>query len=90
MPTAGTGVKSSLLGTIKSGGKTIVTYNHWPLYTFIQDTAAGMAKGQALSGFGGPWYVLSPAGQVVKTAPASSKSSSTTTPSGSSGGATAY
>jgi predicted lipoprotein with Yx(FWY)xxD motif len=83
-PKAGSGVKSSLLGTIKDGSSTVVTYNHWPLYTFVDDTKAGEAKGQGVSGFGGPWYAISPAGSVVKT---STKSSA---PSGSTGGATAY
>jgi predicted lipoprotein with Yx(FWY)xxD motif len=88
-PVAGSGVKSSLLGTITSGGKTIATYDHWPLYTFVEDTAAGTAKGQAVSGFGGPWYVINPAGTVVKTSPTSS-SGKKKAPSGSTGGSTAY
>ena len=54
--TAGSGVKSSLLGTVKGGaGKTEVTYHGWPLYTFIGDSSAGEAKGQGLTNFGGTW-----------------------------------
>jgi len=35
-----------------------VTYNDMPLYYFIQDTAAGDAKGQNSKGFGGNWQVI--------------------------------
>jgi predicted lipoprotein with Yx(FWY)xxD motif len=66
-PTAGGAAKTSLLGTDKnpSGGK-VVTYNHWPLYTYSGDSAAGQAKGWNLNLNGGKWYVISPAGKVVK------------------------
>ena len=78
---AGSGVKASLLGTVKGAtGQMEVTYNGWPLYTFIGDSAAGQAKGQGLTNFGGTWYVLNTAGSPV-TAKASAAHSS-----GSSGG----
>lgn len=62
--------KASLLGSDPDpqGGR-VVTYNHWPLYTYITDTSAGTAKGQALKLNGGLWYVLSPAGKVIRTKP---------------------
>jgi predicted lipoprotein with Yx(FWY)xxD motif len=47
------------------GGK-VVTYNHWPLYTYIGDSKPGQASGQALNLNGGLWYVLSPSGAVIK------------------------
>lgn len=61
-------VKAALLGSDRdpAGGR-VVTYNKWPLYTYIGDTAAGQAKGQALNLNGGLWYVLSPSGKVIKT-----------------------
>jgi predicted lipoprotein with Yx(FWY)xxD motif len=60
--------KAALLGSDRnpSGGR-VVTYNKWPLYTYIGDTAPGQAKGQALNLNGGLWYVLSPTGKVIKT-----------------------
>ena len=65
-PVAGTGVKKSLLGTIKrSNGKKQVTYNGHPLYRFVQDTKAGQTKGQGTDFFGGEWYVVSPAGKKI-------------------------
>jgi predicted lipoprotein with Yx(FWY)xxD motif len=78
---AGSGVQSSLLGTVKdASGKTEVTYNHWPLYTFSGDSGPGAAKGQGLTSFGGTWYVLNGSGNPVTS------SSSGTTSSGSGNG----
>jgi predicted lipoprotein with Yx(FWY)xxD motif len=63
-------VKQSLLGSDPdpAGGR-VITYAGWPLYTFVSDTAPGAATGQALNINGGLWYVLSPAGQVIKAKP---------------------
>ena len=62
-------VKASLLGSVANpnpGGGQVVTYNKWPLYTYVPDTAKGDHDGQALNVNGGLWYVLSPAGAVIK------------------------
>jgi predicted lipoprotein with Yx(FWY)xxD motif len=69
-PTAGGAARKGLLGTDPnpSGGR-VVTYNRWPLYTYILDKKPGQAKGQATNLNGGLWYVLSPAGKVIKTKP---------------------
>lgn len=84
---AGSGVKSSLLGTVKGAdGKMEVTYNGWPLYTFIGDSSAGQAKGQALTNFGGTWYVLNTAGDPVTAKATSAGSGSGSSPSSGSGG----
>jgi predicted lipoprotein with Yx(FWY)xxD motif len=69
-PVAAGKAKSSLLGIDPNpAGGRVVTYNHWPLYTYITDTAPGQAKGQALNLNGGLWYVLNPSGQVIRTKP---------------------
>jgi predicted lipoprotein with Yx(FWY)xxD motif len=61
-------VKKSLLRSDKdAAGGYVVTYNGWPLYTYVSDTSAGEANGQALNLNGGLWYVLSPSGKVIKT-----------------------
>jgi predicted lipoprotein with Yx(FWY)xxD motif len=66
-PIASAGVKASLLGTTRrANGRLQVTYNHHPLYTFVQDTRKGLTKGQGLDFFGGEWYVLSPAGAKIE------------------------
>ena len=77
--TAGSGVQSSLLGTVKdASGNLEVTYNGWPLFTFSGDSGPGVAKGEGISNFGGTWYVLSSSGNPVT----SSQSSSTSTSNG--------
>ena len=66
-PTAGTGVKASLLGTIKAkaAGMRQVTYAGFPLYTFAGDAKAGQVNGE---GFEKKWYVVNASGALVKSA----------------------
>jgi predicted lipoprotein with Yx(FWY)xxD motif len=65
-PQAGTGATPALLGTTtRKDGSTEVTYNGHPLYYFIGDKNPGDTTGQGLNNFGGPWYVLSPAGTQI-------------------------
>jgi predicted lipoprotein with Yx(FWY)xxD motif len=72
-PTAGTGVKASLLGvTVRKDGKHQVTYNGHPLYAYVGDTAAGKTSGEGLDLSGGLWWVMSPAGTAVKNTTSSS------------------
>jgi predicted lipoprotein with Yx(FWY)xxD motif len=65
-PKAGSGVKTSLLGTItRSDNTTQVTYNHHPLYYYSGDSQAGQQNGQGLNAFGAAWFVVAPAGGKV-------------------------
>jgi predicted lipoprotein with Yx(FWY)xxD motif len=67
---AGGAAKQKLLGADKNpGGGRVVTYNRWPLYTYVGDSKPGEANGQALNANGGLWYVLSPSGKVIKKQP---------------------
>jgi predicted lipoprotein with Yx(FWY)xxD motif len=67
-PMAGAGATASLLGTTtRKDGTTEVMYNGHPLYYFIADKNPGDATGQKLNNFGGPWYVVSPAGAQITT-----------------------
>lgn len=69
-PVAGAGVDASLLGTTKrTDGSVQVTYNRWPLYTWVGDSEPGQATGQALNNDGGLWYVVSPQGKAIVTTP---------------------
>jgi predicted lipoprotein with Yx(FWY)xxD motif len=65
-PLAGTGVRPSLLGTTRrKDGKLEVTYGGHPLYYFVTDRKPGQTTGQGVNQFGGPWWVLSPAGKEI-------------------------
>jgi predicted lipoprotein with Yx(FWY)xxD motif len=60
-PTAGSGADKSLLGTTtRKDGKTQVTYNKYPLYTFAFDPKPGDTNGVAVKSI---WWVLNPAGE---------------------------
>ena len=62
-PNLGPGVDDSRVGTAKlPDGRTIVTYNHLPLYYFVKDTKPGDATGL---GVGSVWYLISPDGEIV-------------------------
>jgi predicted lipoprotein with Yx(FWY)xxD motif len=78
-PTAGTGVKASLLGTTKrSDGSLQVTYNRHPLYTYALDKLAGQTKGEGVAAFGAKWYVLSAKGTAIVKATAPGSTTTTT------------
>lgn len=65
-PVAGPGVDAALLGTTaREDGSRQVTYNGWPLYTYIRDEESGDMNGQ---GVGDLLYVVSPIGEPVQEA----------------------
>jgi predicted lipoprotein with Yx(FWY)xxD motif len=83
-PTAGSGVKASLLGTIKAAkGMRQVTYAGYPLYYFVDDKKGGQTKGQ---GYQKLWYVVAPTGKLVKRAATSTPATTTSTPTSTSSG----
>jgi predicted lipoprotein with Yx(FWY)xxD motif len=85
---AGSGAQSSLLGTVKDASGTLeVTYNGWPVYTYVGDSGPGVAHGQGQASFGGTWYVLNPSGDPV-TGPSQPSSAPSSSPS--SGPVTGY
>jgi len=65
-PVPGRGVRALLLGTTKrKDGKLQVTYGGHPLYYFVTDRKPGQTTGQGINQFGGPWWVISPAGREI-------------------------
>jgi len=65
---AGPGVRSALLGSdADPAGGRVVTYDGWPLYTYVADSAAGEDNGQAIEADGGLWYTIAPSGKVITT-----------------------
>ena len=66
-PKAQNGASASMLATIKrSDGGSQVTYNGWPLYTYVGDKAPGDTNGNDLEQFGDEWYALTPQGVKPK------------------------
>ena len=62
-PTAGSGIKASLLST--TSGKQ-VTYAGHPLYTYSGDSGPGATHYVGAKQFGGTWYALTASGGAVK------------------------
>ncbi|MCE8035815.1 MAG: hypothetical protein LPK20_16485 [Halomonas sp.] len=70
-PAAGEQVDGDRLGMIEREDGTLqVTYDGWPLYFFARDVYPGDALGQGLDHMGGPWYLISPEGEIIEDAPA--------------------
>jgi predicted lipoprotein with Yx(FWY)xxD motif len=64
---SGPGVKSKLLGTTtRRDGTVQVTYDKWPLYLWVIDSGPRQSTGQGINNLGGKWYVITPAGAIVK------------------------
>ena len=64
--TVGPELDESLADTFTYEGKTVVTYNGWPLYTFARDEAGQPPQGQDIHSFGGEWYLLGPQGEKIE------------------------
>jgi predicted lipoprotein with Yx(FWY)xxD motif len=70
---AGTGVTGTLTTITRSDGSTQAAYDGHPLYTYVADTAPGMAKGNGLTIAGGKWWEMTASGAT----PAPAQSAST-------------
>jgi len=65
-PVTGPGARAPLVGTTRRGdGVLQVTYDGWPLYHWIGDTAAGEHNGQGIDDSGGTWFAVDGAGRAV-------------------------
>jgi predicted lipoprotein with Yx(FWY)xxD motif len=58
--------KQSLIGSVMDPviGRRVVTYDGWPLYTYVLDKLPDIADGQGILMGGGYWRVLTPTGTV--------------------------
>jgi len=76
-PSAGAGADAALLGTIKAAhGRRQASYAGFPLYLFAGDASAGQTNGEGLDG---TWFVISPAGALIRHAVTSTPAPTTTT-----------
>ena len=62
-PTAGSGIKASLLSSISANQ---VTYAGHPLYTYSADNSPGRTSYVGVKEFGGTWYAINASGGAVK------------------------
>ena len=76
-------VKAKLGFITRADGKTQLTVNGLPAYTYAGDSASGQANGQGVNASGGLWWVIAPSGIAIKTA----SSSKNPVPSAPGGGA---
>lgn len=68
-PAVAQGVEVGLVGTdIGPGGKHVVTYDGWPLYTYTDDVQPATASGQDIDLNGGAWYLIRPDGRPITSA----------------------
>jgi predicted lipoprotein with Yx(FWY)xxD motif len=56
----GTGVTGTLGAAPDPAGGQVVTYNGWPLYTWVEDRKPGDTTGQMVTDSGGTWFVATP------------------------------
>jgi len=59
---AGPGVDPKLISSFPAHGGRQVVYDGHPLYTFEQDGAVGMTRGEDVQTYGGTWWLVSPSG----------------------------
>jgi predicted lipoprotein with Yx(FWY)xxD motif len=66
-PVAGRGVNAGKIGTTRrTDGRLQATYAGHPLYYYIHDNEPGEVLCQAVSEFGGLWYVVRSSGRPVR------------------------
>jgi predicted lipoprotein with Yx(FWY)xxD motif len=71
---AGSGVTGTLATIKRADGSVQATWNGHPLYTYVGDTAPGMAKGNGLNLSGGVWHEVTVVGTAAPAATHSAKS----------------
>ncbi|HET9058643.1 MAG TPA: hypothetical protein VFN61_01885 [Acidimicrobiales bacterium] len=56
-----------------------VTFDGYPLYTFVKDTGPGQSHGEGVVAFGGTWELIRPAALVAPATKAAASGTTTTT-----------
>ena len=73
---AGTGVTGKLSVITRQDGSKQAAYEGHPLYTYVSDTAPGMAKGNGVNLSGGVWHEMTVSGAAAAAAATKSSSGS--------------
>jgi predicted lipoprotein with Yx(FWY)xxD motif len=63
--TAGPGATGKLGTITRADGSIQATYNGHPLYTYVDDTAPGQARGNGLNASGGVWHEVTASGAAA-------------------------
>jgi predicted lipoprotein with Yx(FWY)xxD motif len=74
----GAGVKGKIGFVARGKGKKQVTFNSFPLYTFVGDSGALQSHGQGIKALGGTWTLVKAGASSASTTPFTS--ATTTTP----------
>ncbi len=72
----GAGVTGAIGFVTRSATSKQVTFDGYPLYTFVKDTGAGQAHGEGINAFGGTWGLLRASSLII---PAKAAVATTTT-----------
>lgn len=85
------GVNKAMVTEItRTDGSKQIVYNGHPLYTYSGDSGPKLTNGEGVNSYGGYWYVINTAGNVVKTPISGSGGSTASTSSTGSGTASQY
>jgi len=76
LPAHLTGVTATLGVLARPDGGNQLTIDGFPAYTYSGDTSPGSTAGQGLNASGGLWWLITPAGNPLTTAPSPSATSS--------------
>jgi predicted lipoprotein with Yx(FWY)xxD motif len=75
----GAGVAGQIGFVARSATTKQVTFDGYPLYTFVKDSGAGQTHGEGVAAFGGTWGLLRASSLILPTKPAGASSGTTTT-----------
>lgn len=78
MITAGAGVKGKV-SHVTRGSTWQVTYNGWPVYTFVGDAGPGKSAGENIVAFGGTWTLVHAAATTNSATPVKAATNGATT-----------
>ncbi|MGD0985429.1 MAG: hypothetical protein ABSA65_16700 [Acidimicrobiales bacterium] len=81
MISTGPGVKGKI-SHVTRGSRWQVTFNGWPVYTFVGDSGPGKSSGENFVAFSGTWYLVHAAATTNSGTPIKAAASSGTTSGG--------